>query len=330
MSNGSGFVKETAMDERFDREEETRVKIFSDEKTGEDLNEDDIIYGIDEENPSEAGAYYDDPEDDDDFDEEEEKKERLTCPVCGKEINFFTKKRVVRGLYICGDCEDKSAIDRHKKEIKKYSPEEALKTVVYRIRKAEEFTVTKSADGYLLLDNGRELWTVPYAATLIKNTPKIDPEHIFPFDAIESYELIEDGNLLAKGGRNKPLIGGLLFGNEGAGFSGNSEDHDTVEHLQVRINLNDMTTPKVFINLIFKETDKDKRAYGRAFLTAQKILSMLEIICHQDDRQEEDAKKTSSSDYSPADEIKKYKELLDMGAITQEEYDAKKAKLLDL
>ena len=54
-----------------DREEETRVKIFSDEKTGEDLNEDDIIYGIDEENPSEAGAYYDDPEDDDDFDEEE-------------------------------------------------------------------------------------------------------------------------------------------------------------------------------------------------------------------------------------------------------------------
>lgn len=33
---------------------------------------------------------------------------------------------------------------------------------------------------------------------------------------------------------------------------------------------------------------------------------------------------------SNADELKKYKELLDMGAITQEEYDAKKKQLLDL
>ena len=33
---------------------------------------------------------------------------------------------------------------------------------------------------------------------------------------------------------------------------------------------------------------------------------------------------------SPADEIKKYKELLDMGAITQEEFDAKKKQLLGL
>ena len=33
---------------------------------------------------------------------------------------------------------------------------------------------------------------------------------------------------------------------------------------------------------------------------------------------------------SAADEIRKYKELLDMGAITQEEYDAKKKQLLNL
>ena len=33
---------------------------------------------------------------------------------------------------------------------------------------------------------------------------------------------------------------------------------------------------------------------------------------------------------SPADEIKKYKDLLDIGAITQEEYDAKKKQLLGI
>ena len=33
---------------------------------------------------------------------------------------------------------------------------------------------------------------------------------------------------------------------------------------------------------------------------------------------------------SPADELKKFKDLLDMGAITQEEFDAKKKQLLGL
>ena len=37
-----------------------------------------------------------------------------------------------------------------------------------------------------------------------------------------------------------------------------------------------------------------------------------------------------NTNISPADEIKKYKELLDSGAITQDEYDAKKKELLDL
>ena len=41
-------------------------------------------------------------------------------------------------------------------------------------------------------------------------------------------------------------------------------------------------------------------------------------------------KKIEVAVHSQADEIKKYKELLDSGAITQEEYDAKKKQLLGL
>ena len=39
---------------------------------------------------------------------------------------------------------------------------------------------------------------------------------------------------------------------------------------------------------------------------------------------------TSNHTISNADELKKYKELLDSGAITQEEYDKKKKELLNL
>lgn len=270
-------------------------------------------------------------DDNDEFDE----KEKQTCPVCGKELKFLNRRRIVRGLYICNDCEDRSAINRYTKQIRKYAPQDALNIVINKIQKVENFTVTKSADDYMLIDDDRKLWTVPYAATIIKNTPKIDPELIFRYDEIESYELVEDGNLLAKGGKGLPPIGGLLFGSDGSGFSANSEERNVCENLQIRINLNNMATPKVFVNLIFKETDKDKKSYGQSFLTAQKILSILEFICHKDGSvhaagEIEDKKTERAEKPSPADEIRKYKELLDMGAITQEEYDAKKAKLLDL
>ena len=262
---------------------------------------------------------------DEPFDESEDtegdEKEKLHCAVCDKEINFFTKKKVTRGLYICGECEEKSAVHRYKKEMRKLSAEEALRVVVNKIAKAENFQITKSIDGFFLMDKPKELWTVPYAATAIKKIPRIDPAMIFSYDAIKSYELIENGNCLAKGGRGMAPIGGLLFGEDGMGFSGNSEETDVCEELQIRINLQNVNVPRIFINLIFKDIEKEKRAYGAAILTAQKILSALENIT---------GSKGEGAVPSPADEIKKYKELLDMGAITPEEYEEKKKKLLNM
>ena len=51
------------------------------------------------------------------------------------------------------------------------------------------------------------------------------------------------------------------------------------------------------------------------------MMSMLQVICDENNVQPTQA-------VSVADELKKFKELLDMGAISQEEYDAQKAKLL--
>lgn len=47
-------------------------------------------------------------------------------------------------------------------------------------------------------------------------------------------------------------------------------------------------------------------------------------------QQQIDSKQINQHKESAADEIKKYKELLDMGAITQQEYDAKKKQLLGI
>ncbi len=66
------------------------------------------------------------------------------------------------------------------------------------------------------------------------------------------------------------------------------------------------------------------------------ILFGLAIVCNMAKRSNflnpkaESDKASDATAYSPADEIKKYKELLDMGAISQEEFDAKKKQLLGL
>ena len=61
---------------------------------------------------------------------------------------------------------------------------------------------------------------------------------------------------------------------------------------------------------------------------AQKCISALQIICAERDSESDAGQKNVA--VSTADEIMKFKGLLDAGAITQEEYDAKKKQLLGL
>lgn len=61
----------------------------------------------------------------------------------------------------------------------------------------------------------------------------------------------------------------------------------------------------------------------------EEIQEMLDIISEEQHPEKQKSNKQQIN-LSIADEIKKFKELLDMGAITQEEFDKKKCELLNL
>ena len=65
-----------------------------------------------------------------------------------------------------------------------------------------------------------------------------------------------------------------------------------------------------------------------AYKSAQNILSVLQIICENNKSVYAPPENATTS--SSADEIMKYKKLLDQGIISQEEFDAKKMQLLKL
>ena len=69
-----------------------------------------------------------------------------------------------------------------------------------------------------------------------------------------------------------------------------------------------------------KLRDVEKLQLKREFANGKHIKSSL----YNDNNKE----KTDSSSFSKADEIRKFKDLLDEGAITEEEYEKAKTKLL--
>ena len=185
-----------------------------------------------------------------------------------------------------------------------------------------DFDVTTNVDNKLYLDENKKKICIPC-------NNMIRPEMIFDYNDILKYELLEDGNSISKGGVGRAIIGGVLFGGVGAivGGSTGHKSKQTCTRLQVKITLNDVDDPVKYIEFIDNEIRKDSLMYKSAYDSAQKVLSTLDVICNPN-VSNGNSNDTLSSNSIP-EQIKEYKELLDSGAITQEEYNKKKKQLLE-
>lgn len=164
-------------------------------------------------------------------------------------------------------------------------------------------------------------------------------DKVFSFDELRSFELLEDDSQVVGGGVGMALVGGAFFGVGGAiagAMTGGKKTKKTVENLVLKINLNDMDFPCVMITYLNKSTKVSSNAYRDALSSAQETISCLKLILEQVSPEKPDqtvavnVTQATVSPIDPVEEIKKHKELLDMGIITQEEFDQKKRELLGL
>lgn len=253
------------------------------------------------------------------------------CPICGKPTNAFEKSSAkCEGLFVCQTCYKKiiqSGVNAL--QIKKKSATE-LKAMVgasnlsaeEQEREAAAFQITKQVANFFYYDETQNKFAIP-TVTLIGQVKHMD---IYNCSDIIDFELLEDGNSVSKGGVGRALVGGALFGGVGAivGGSTGHKQKKTCSKMQIKIIMKSVNCPTVYINLITAETKKDSMIYKMVEPQAQEILSLLNVICQANESQPETA--TASA----ADEILKYKQLLDMGVITAEEFEAKKKQLLGL
>lgn len=117
-----------------------------------------------------------------------------------------------------------------------------------------------------------------------------------------------------------------LFGQK-ATFSGDSFHAVLYENFSdMRMKKSFMSPPRIILDFMTEEVSISVDP-NQADMLFQAIM---EIIENYRESKKEGQNTTVVMQTSAADELKKFKELLDMGVITQEEFDAKKKQLLGL
>lgn len=152
------------------------------------------------------------------------------------------------------------------------------------------------------------------------------------YEDLVDFELCEDNVTVAKGGVGRALIGGALFGSAGAVVGAVTRSTANVTRsMYIRITAKEVGMLKII--LISSEVSRDSFVYNVAKDCAEKIISQLEIIASGEKEAgnsgNQQNTKASNDNFSVADELLKFKQLLDMGVLTEEEFKQQKEKLLN-
>ena len=253
---------------------------------------------------------------------------KVTCSTCGGDASL-NRLRIANKEWACSKClktAGYSTTGPFEDKLPKEMTSTYLKHRVQRFNDSqillEKFSPTKKISSLVEFDDQNKQWLI-----LSSVLGKRDKSVIYYYDEISNFELLEDGETISEGGIGRALVGGALFGGTGAvvgGITGKRKNKGVCNSLRIKITLNDILDPVVYIDLLKSNTKKDGTVYRSYYNYAQEILSVLDLITKKQTPTE------SVEMTSVADELLKFKSLLDVDAITQEEYDAKKKELLGL
>ena len=173
---------------------------------------------------------------------------------------------------------------------------------------------------------------VDFKATSTFGMMKVDDERklfkiggkVIPYEDLISFELLENGNIVTEGGVSlgRAAVGGAFFGVAGAGFGGMSkvkkQDKEFCTSMKILVTVKNQKQGVITVHLIASKTDKSKAFYSMSLGNAKSTLSGLNYVL--DD--------TTDKFVSEFDNLKKVKELLDLGIITEDEFENKKQEIL--
>lgn len=268
------------------------------------------------------------------------------CCICGKEVPVFGGKKVmIKGReYACFDCVKKAGhnpltwthnlsttpemlrVEINGNPVQTPSKRNEMKDTFDRKSSVAHARVSET------FNPDRKFYKRFYVDTAHKKWQALGPVH--DYADLVSYEYQEDGGTIISGGVGKAILGGALFGATGAvigAATGKKKQSDYVNGMKIRLTVNDIEHPTEYVDMnpLRMRMKRSSGQYKKTFSEAQEILSCLQLIVRENQNNSGTADRLIEKKDS-AEEILKYKKLLDLGAITQDEYEAKKKQLLGI
>lgn len=196
------------------------------------------------------------------------KDEKIICSTCYALANFDGKAGPAKKLVNMPLDEFDMLVQKGREMVEQHNEEFE--------RKVEEhtaFTVTKKIGDMLEIDEPNEKWRIPVKLGLPK---------IHTFDEIISFELLEEGETITKGGLGGAVAGGLLLGGTGAvvgSVIGKKQAKPMCSSMSIKIVLNSLDFPNEFIRVIESPMKRSGFLWDIYFGAAQECLSVLQLIC---------------------------------------------------
>ncbi|WP_050637886.1 SHOCT domain-containing protein [Candidatus Stoquefichus sp. SB1] len=162
----------------------------------------------------------------------------------------------------------------------------------------------------------------------INNVNVSNPYTYLSFDDINSYEVICDKQVINNDMLKNTASGKYVADGVGAliGALSSMNSGEYITNLQIKLNVNNFDNPCVYINYITRKIKSNSQMAKDLIKMCDEDLAKLEIIL----KKESESVKQENNASDPIEEVKKLKELLDMGILSQEEFDKKKKELLNL
>lgn len=285
---------------------------------------------------------------------------KLHCDICQKELSMVNARVKVQDGIVCRECLIKAGLgellifggkeytlegirsrgircdldidtglwnNRTKKQNKPDYNELAKRSSIFNETKVVKHFLSIDEDNRLLKIVRSGWGNSPDFADSIKSK-KYHEKNIISFDEIISYEVIENEETISQGGYGMAAIGALTFGGAGgvAGSILGKKTKGVCRSLKIKLTIDGLVSDVEYLHFVTMKTKKSSFIYKQALSDLHECVSALEIILSN---HESDAENTNDfSKSSDADEIKKYWELLQAGAITEEEFNKKKSELL--
>ena len=256
------------------------------------------------------------------------------CPVCGKPTPKLLATKI-QGEPICGDCAVQIVVDSDVR--KSWTMDDLKEHLRYRAEnkeRVENFQPTRTVDCgcSMLIDDANRCF---YLKKWSENNPPI-----ISFDSIMGFELSMGWNVVehwGKGMSRKPYQAPQLgvLGTLGAlatAFDRNEDKqrHSKSENVKVVLQLDDPYLKKYELmdELVF---GSDEFGFARKLsIELARFNAVCDVVAAMAGSASASHTPAAPSAERTADDIIKYKSLLDAGVITQEEFDAKKKQLLGI